>query len=392
MKVLITTDWYRPVINGVVTSVLNLERELRSRGHEVRVLTVSRTHSSWKEDNTWYYLASYPLDKLYPKARATLQFHHTFIQELIDWKPDVIHSQCELNSFIFAKKIANKTKAPLVHTYHTVYEEYTHYFSLNERIGKQAVRSFSRWTLNKTQAVIVPTEKVRNILLRYGVHKKISVIPTGISLDRFEIHFTQEDRDKLREKVGIPKGNQVMVTLGRVAQEKNIQELIEYVHRLKRPRFTYVIVGDGPYRHELQKLVYRLGEEKRILFTGMVPPEQAPYYYRLGDIFGSASNSEAQGLTYVEALACGLPSVCRKDPSLDDVIVHGYDGFQYSNYQEFEEAIHRMLDNPERCQEMKENALKVADKYSAKLFAKRVEGVYKAVIRKAERKNGRKSG
>lgn len=112
MKVLITTDWYRPVINGVVTSVLNLERELRSRGHEVRVLTVSRTHSSWKEDNTWYYLASYPLDKLYPKARATLQFHHTFIQELIDWKPDVIHSQCELNSFIFAKKIANKTKAP----------------------------------------------------------------------------------------------------------------------------------------------------------------------------------------------------------------------------------------------------------------------------------------
>ena len=77
MKILITTDWYRPVINGVVTSVLNLERELRARGHEVRVLTVSRTHSSWKEDNTWYYLASYPLDKLYPKARATSSHVHS---------------------------------------------------------------------------------------------------------------------------------------------------------------------------------------------------------------------------------------------------------------------------------------------------------------------------
>lgn len=387
MKVLITTDWYKPVINGVVTSVLNLEKELRSRGHEVRVLAVSRTHSSWKEDNTWYYLGSYPVDKIYPKARVTLQFHHTFIQELIDWKPDVIHSQCELNSFIFAQKIAAKTKAPIVHTYHTVYEEYTHYFSFSENIGKDAVKSFSRWTLNRTQAVIVPTEKVRNLLIRYGVRRKISVIPTGISLDRFEIHFTEEDRDKLRRSVGIPQGHQVMVTLGRLAQEKNIQELIEYVHRLNRPNFTYVIVGDGPYRPELEKLVRHLGEEKRILFTGMVTPEQTPYYYRLGDVFGSSSNSETQGLTYVEALACGLPALCRKDPCLDEVIFHGYNGYQFDSYEGFAEGLRRILDNPERCQEMSQHSFAIAHKYSAKLFAQRVERVYKKVIEKAMRQS-----
>ena len=390
MKVLITTDWYRPVINGVVTSVLNLERELRARGHEVRVLTVSRARSSWKEDNTWYYLASYPLDKIYPKARVTLQFHHAFIQELIDWKPDVIHSQCELNSFIFAKKIADKTKAPLVHTYHTVYEDYTHYFSLNEKIGKQAVRSFSRWILGKTQAVIVPTDKVRNLLVRYGVHQKISVVPTGISLERFDVQFSEQDREKLRERLGVPKGNQVMVTLGRLAQEKNVQELIEYVHRLKRPNFTYLIIGDGPYRPERQKLVKRLGEEKQILFTGMVTPAQTPYCYRLGDVFGSSSNSETQGLTYVEALACGLPAICRRDPCLDEVVFHGYNGYQYSNFQEFAEAVSRILDHPDRCQEMSEHSFAIAEKYSSKLFARRVEHVYKAVIAKAERKKQRK--
>lgn len=384
MKVLITSDWYKPVINGVVTSIVNLENELRARGHEVRVLATSRTFSSWKEDNTYYFLGSVPVDKIYPLARMTVLFKHTFIQELIDWKPDVIHSQCELNSYIFAQMIAHKTGAPIVHTYHTVYEQYTHYFSFNEKIGKKAVKEFSKWTLNKTHAVIVPTDKVKTMLLRYGVRRKIFVVPSGISLDRFDIHFTKDDQAKMRRQLGIPEDHQVMVTLGRIAQEKNIQELIEYVHRMNRPKFTYVIVGDGPYRHELEKLVKKLGEEKRIIFTGMVTPEQTPYYYRVGDIFGSASSSETQGLTYVEALACGLPAICRKDPCLDEVIFHGYNGYQFSNYEEFAESVSRVLDNPQRCEEMGENSCKIADKYSARVFGRKAEQVYKKVIKKSQ--------
>ena len=384
MKVLITSDWYKPVINGVVTSIVNLENELRARGHEVRVLATSRTHSSWKEDNTYYFLGSVPVDKIYPLARMTVLFKHTFIQELIDWKPDVIHSQCELNSYIFAQIISKKTGAPIVHTYHTVYEQYTHYFSFNQKIGQKAVKEFSKWTLNKSHAVIVPTDKVKTLLLRYGVRRKIFVVPSGISLDRFNIHFTKEDQAKMRRQLGIPENHQVMVTLGRIAQEKNIQELIEYVHRMNRPNFTYVIVGDGPYRQELESLVEKLGEKKRIIFTGMVTPEQTPYYYRVCDIFDSASSSETQGLTYVEALACGLPAVCRKDPCLDDVIFHGYNGYQFSNYEEFAESVHRILDHPERCEEMGQHSCKIADKYSARVFGRKVEQVYKKVIAKKQ--------
>src|SRR5699024_12144603 len=126
MKILLTSDWYYPVVNGVVRSILNLKKYLEDKGHEVKVLTLSNSRKTYKE-NQIYYIGSLSAGRIYPEARISPLLRNREILELINWKPDLIHSQCEFSTFIMAKKIARKTNAPLVHTYHTIYEDYTHY-------------------------------------------------------------------------------------------------------------------------------------------------------------------------------------------------------------------------------------------------------------------------
>ena len=128
MKILLTTDWYTPAVNGVVTSVQNLRKGLEDRGHEVRILTLSRSSYSHIQNGV-YYLRSMGVGAVYPKARLGVPLQKQIIKELLSWRPDIVHSNCEFSTFPAACYIAEKADAPLLHTYHTVYEHYTHYFS-----------------------------------------------------------------------------------------------------------------------------------------------------------------------------------------------------------------------------------------------------------------------
>ena len=122
MKILITTDWYTPAVNGVVTSVKNLQRELERRGHEVRILTLSQSLHSWSRDGVTA-IGSVNAGRIYPGARLRTAMAGRWVRELMDWRPDVIHSQCEFSTFILARRIAEELDVPLVHTYQTVYED-----------------------------------------------------------------------------------------------------------------------------------------------------------------------------------------------------------------------------------------------------------------------------
>ena len=140
LKILITTDWYEPVINGVVTSVVTLKEQLERLGCEVRILTLSENGQEGREGAV-YYLSSVDASRIYPGARAAFPSGRC-LEELLSWKPDLIHSQCEFSSFLAAKRIAGKTGIPIVHTYHTVYEDYTHYFSAGKPWGRRAAALF----------------------------------------------------------------------------------------------------------------------------------------------------------------------------------------------------------------------------------------------------------
>ena len=394
MKILLTSDWYKPIVNGVVTSVVNLKKELEERGHEVKILTLSSTYESYRNENV-YYIKSLNLEMIYPNARAVLPHVEKLIQELIEWKPDIVHSQCEFMTFSYAVKISKKCKCPLLHTYHTIYEDYIHYlpgglssYKFGAAFEKKIVAQLSKSILSKTNQVIVPTKKVEKILEKYEVEEPISVIPTGIDLKHFQGKMTEMECENLKKQWNIPLENKVLVSVGRLAKEKNLEEILNYfarlIHEEEKENLTLLIVGDGPDRERLEKISENLSLTGKVIFTGMVNPQNVGIYYQLGDVFVCASNSETQGITYIEALASGRPALCRKDECLNQVITDGYNGFQYETYEYFKMHLEYILEDETRKAEMGLRAKETAYLYSTWNFCTMAERLYKEVLKRQE--------
>lgn len=381
MKILITTDLFVTASNGVVTSVKNLRDELSRKGHDVRILTISGSMSSYRDGCT-YYIKSIPFGAVYPDVRVPVSFHSSYIQELIDWRPDVIHSQCEFFSFHFAKRISRITGAPLVHTYHTLYEQYAGYVIPFERLGQYVVKTLSRKRLKCVDTVITPSRKTETALRSYGLLKPIRVIPSGISMQQHKNRLSESERRRKRQELGISDDNQVLISLGRLGVEKNTDELIRlfYEARKHNDKLVFLVVGDGPARDHLESLAVSLGVSDSVIFTGMVEPTAVQKYYQLGDVFVSASTSETQGLTYIEAAANGLPLLCRKDPCLDDVIQEGINGYEYTTACEFLEELNAMLETPGWRESAGRHSEEIASTFDKSSFAVGVEKIYKSVL------------
>lgn len=380
MKILITTDLFTTSTNGVVTSVRNLYEELTEKGHDVRILTLSGDHESHKDGHI-YYIKSVSIGFVYPDVRMPISYHNRLIRELIEWKPDVVHSQCEFFSFQFAQRIARLTGAPIVHTYHTLYEQYITYLMPSKFIGKRVVRRLSRMRLKKVKRVIAPTSKVEDALRGYGVKADIQVVPSGISLEQHHYRISDEERQNKRQELGIPDSHHVLLNLGRLGTEKNLEELLDYFAKALQQvaELTFLVVGDGPDKQHLEKLAKELGIEKNMVFTGMVAPNEVQKYYQLADIFVNASTSETQGLTYIEAAANGLPLLCRKDPCLTDVVKDGINGYEYTNFDEFMEHLNDILKNPEWRENASEQSEKIAESFGKEHFVESIEEIYEEI-------------
>lgn len=381
MKILITTDLYTTSTNGVVTSVRNLAEALQKKGHEVRILTVSEKLKSHKDEMV-YYIKSVPLGIVYPDVRMPVSYRHRYLRELIEWKPDVIHSQCEYFSYQFAGYISRKTGAPIVHTYHTLYEQYVTYIFPSQRIGAYFVGILSKLRLRKAKAIVAPTHKVEDVLKNYGIHNPIHVVPSGIALEQHKERITEEERVERRRALGIPDDHTVLLNLGRLGTEKNLTELVELVALAlsQNQKMTLLIVGDGPARKELEEMSAQMGISDHVIFTGMVDPTEVHKYYQLGDVFVSASTSETQGLTYIEAAANGLPLLCRRDPCLDGVLIEGFNGYEYEAQSDFCEIIDTILENPEWCRAAGAQSSHIADMFDKNHFADMIESVYETVV------------
>lgn len=378
MKVLITTEWYAPVINGVVVSVENLAKGLTELGHEVRILTVSPNRRSFTKGKVTY-ISSVNAARVYPGARVAVTPLRVsrHIRALVRWAPDIIHSQAEFSTFYMARYIAAAVGIPIVHTYHTVYEDYTHYFIPSKRLGRSVVSRLSKRVLNSTACIIVPTEKVKVMLRGYGLTTDIEVIPTGLDFGGGSPPAAGEEKLALRRSLNLPDEHKVLVAIGRLAKEKNLEEIMLFLKKLGQPDLALLIVGDGPRRESLQHYARELGISMQVVFAGMVEHSEIASFYQIGDVFVSASRSETQGLATLEALASGVPSLCRRDPSLDNVIQDGVNGWQYGSFEEFRDRLEGLLRKEGPFRLVADAKGSPGNRSSSYLdFAGRVEAVY----------------
>lgn len=389
MKILITTDLFtmgKPGeinANGVITSVKNLYHELTKSGHEVKILTLSRDRKTYKEGDV-YYMGSLPFP-VYPHVRASYISHkkRKYIREILEWGPEVIHSQCEFFTMPFANKISKKSSAPIVHTYHTVYEHYVGYIGVGKKLGKRLVSHYTKRFLRHTKAVIAPTDKVKEILESYGMKQPIHVIPSGIDLEQHKQRISAEQRSEMRRSMGISDSDFLAVFVGRLGKEKNVEELFEYFSDASQslPSAKLLVVGGGPDAEHLKSYASKLHSSEKIIFSGMVPPEKVHEYYQLGDLFVCASTSEAQGLTYVEAAANSLPLLCRADPCLNRMIKEGVNGYSYTDKDAFTQKLTFISENKDWRVEASATSYAIAMGFDNSTFASNAAELYLSLIK-----------
>lgn len=380
MKILICSDTYVYQTNGVVTVLNTLVSGLRKLGHEVKVLAPSDSRKTFQKGDD-YFLSSIPA-LYYPKERLCLERKDPLIDELKDWKPDLIHFHTEGAIGRLAIKIAEETNTPLVMTTHTDFAKYAFgrfYDALPVRAAGKAV---SKAFYPHPDAIIVPSVKASKFFWLEPYRENITVIPNGIRLEKFQRPVSEEEKNGLLQKYGLEDNGLNVITVTRVSKEKNVMELLKYFPSVLKalPEAHFIIVGDGPDKKRLENYCESAGITDNVCFTGGIEPEEVYRYYAMGDVFVSASTFEVQGMTYYEAMACGLPQVCRKDDCLINVLDNGENGFIYENEQEFADSVIKILSDKKLWESMHEKALEKVKMFDDKCFVERTVELYEKVL------------
>ena len=382
MKILLCIDTHESQLNGVANSVHALFREYTEMGHDVKVLMLSSNHSSHTEEGG-YYLASVGIP-VYPDARFSLHFHDRLVKELIRWKPDIVHIHSEFSVNMIARRIVKESKAPLVMTLHTDYVKFVEAEIHNKTLSKLFVRFMSAFAYHGASVLTVPSEKTRKMTSQYTVHCPVVTVPGGIELDNYQKPVSDEEKAALYARYNITHPDKLLVTVSRISAEKNIGELIDHMPLLleKDPDIRLMITGYGPEEDALKEQVDKLKLTGKVIFTGKQQPDEVYRFYKAGAVFVCASQFETQGLTYIEAMACGLPLVCRQDPVLKGMLFNGKNGYTYVTGREYAEHILSLLSDAALRRHMGRISLKIASRLSSEGYARHMEAVYKVLLSK----------
>lgn len=386
MRVALFSDTFPPDINGVATSVGLLYKTLKDNGDDVLVITSNSIDNKSSYDGDLIRLKGIRFKRLYNYV-IPLHIPRKYKKIIKDFKPDVCHMHTDGPMGQYGWLLAKRYKSKPIYTYHTDIEDYTHYVTggwFFDKTAKAIVRAYVRHKCNKSKGLIVPSEKTKAYLSNLKIKNDINIVPTGIDFSQFK--ETDEDKtNALRKELGINEDDYVVLYLGRLAKEKTIDFIIEafdkYLDKYPNENIKLVIAGGGPDLKRLMAIAKSLNIEDKVRFSGSIPPSETPYYYHLGDCFVSASITETQGLTYMEALGASLPLIARYDESIKDLIHDGEDGFIYKEQEELVDIIHKVknLDEKER-ENIIENGYKSLEPYSLETFYSSISEVYKKAI------------
>ena len=315
MNILMLSDVYFPRVNGVSTSIRTFAQSLARMGHSVTVVAPDYGPDSGQEQHDSdefeiVRLASRviffdPEDRLIraPELRRILP-------ALAARHWDVIHVHTPFRAHRLGVRLAELSGRPTVETYHTYFEEYIgHYLPWAPAPWLRFVaRRLSRMLCHGVDHLIVPSAQMAEVLRRYGVSTPATVLPTGIDLSE----FARGDGARFRIAHDIAQDRPTLVTVSRLAVEKNIAFLLQVARRLvtEFPRLMFIIAGEGPDAPRLKRLAHEYGLEANVRFFGNLDRRTTLLdAYKAGDTFVFASPTETQGLVLIEAMALGVPIV-----------------------------------------------------------------------------------
>lgn len=344
MNIGLFTDTYFPQVSGVATSIKILKHELEKQGHRVYIFTTTDPHIERDVyERNIFRFPSVPFVSFTDRRIAFRGLFHAYqIAKELDL--DIIHTQTEFSMGWIGKFVARNLKIPCLHTYHTMYEDYLHYVANGKILKPVHVKQMTLAFCAHLDGVVAPSDRVIDTLTGYGVKTPIRVIPTGIVLDQ----YAQPSALNVRETYNIAPDAPLILSLSRLAFEKNIKEVIDGLPKVidELPNAKMLIVGDGPARETLAQQVKDLKLDEHVIFTGEINNDKVAAFYQAADLFVSASESESQGLTYIESLAAGTKIVVKHSPYTDDLLAGDTLGSTFASFDEMVADMVHFLKNP----------------------------------------------
>ena len=390
MKIIYSTDNYWPRISGMAVSIDALKDGLANLGHEVYVFAPDYPNASEfdkKVGNASIF--RFPSIKLFfleeDRLVSPLQKRAVFAA-MRSIKPDIIHVHTEFSMGIYSSQYAKKHNIPLIYTAHTYWEEYADYISfLPDFIIKRAGANMRNLPFKYNSLITVPSSAMKTVLLSYGKEKPITIIPTGIVKDEFS-GVTKKNKSEMGKIANINidfRNKIILLFVGRIGIEKNIDFLIDVVAKIIQiiPNVVLLIVGDGPYKENLQKRIKQKKVDHCIFFTGYIQREKLKYMYTYADVFIFASKTEAQGLVIIESMQCGTPVVAIGEMGIRDIMGNSLGGFMVEdNLDEFCQKTLLLLRDKDIYQQKSREALQYAGEWNNETSALKMQALYQSVL------------
>ncbi len=375
MRIAICTDQYLPMISGLVDSIDTLVQELRKNGHEVRVYAPKLVGSI--PDKDVFRFPSWSV----PGSGGTIVLNFPFgaLKDMQNFKPDVIHTHLFGVAGFLAWRAARKLKIPLIGTDHTSPADYLHYLHLNFQPFVFLVRRFAAWFYGRCNVVTAPSQHILDELYAYGMRNTaMEIISNPIRLDQFR---PLGNKQELKEKYGIEE--QAVLLFGRVAEEKSLDFAVDVFKALTaKTHAQLVVVGDGPYKKELEEKVASVGLKGRVKFLGVLRGEVLVGALNATEVLLVTSTSEIQPMTILQAMAAGLPVVGARAGGIPECVIDGETGYLVD--PTFKTAYVEKLEELLSNQELRENfgvaARKAVENYAPQEIAKKFVAVYEKAI------------
>ncbi len=388
MRVGIFTEAYKPLISGVVTSVVTLKEGLEALGHEVYIITPRAPKQRHEEDPFVVRLRGVVIPRRSLKGFRIVPWVKRHLNRISHLKLDIVHIHTEFSMGTLGLAVAKKSKIPAVYTLHTSYQDYTHYVSklmtfFMPKVSKKLAYYINNHYTKKCDMTIVPTKKIYDKMKRLNHDGRFTILPSGIDLKPFYKESHAKDAvDKLKAELGIKDGEFVAIVVARIAKEKSLPDLVDAFIEFNKsyPNSRFLIVGDGPDKPALDHYIDKKKARGCVQTTGFIRHEEVGIYYQVADVFLNASTTETQGLTYVEALAASLPIIVRYDEVFDAFVENNKNGIFFNKTEELIEILKNIQTDKTLLETLTKNAKDSVRDYSQECYAKNVETLFHELI------------
>ncbi|MEA3453441.1 MAG: glycosyltransferase family 4 protein [Candidatus Caldatribacteriota bacterium] len=384
MRIAFFTNCYKPLINGVVTSISSLKEAYERKGHEVYVFAPKVEDYVDQEKNVFRYRSVNLTTKVKYPLPIPLSFR---VKKVItEFNPDIVHIHHPFLLSSVAIMYGKRLGIPKILTIHTQYEQYAYYVSpVPERVTHEAIKMIISNLAYKTDCITTPSASMKELIEGYGIKNRIEVIPNAIHLISFK-EDNELKRTEIKRKYNLKEDDKIILFVGRIASEKSIDKLIKALAIIKKRnngKEKLLIVGNGPAMDELKQLTQSLKVEEDVIFTGTVSYEEIQHYYKMAYVFTIASTTETFGIVTIEALASGTPVLAIKAPGAVDILTDGLDGLLVDDdVEKFANALEKIIREPELREKLSRGALKTSEKYSINTISERMLNLYREAIKK----------